>query len=182
VFIEESHDKPQMKAYEVEFKALSDPDIRQEQANQASEVSTILGLPAEQCAILLRHFKWQKERLIEHYMDMPEKVLEDAGLGQHFDRQPALEKVWGFTCDICCDNERDLDSYAMKCGHRYCASCYRQYFESKIKDEGEAARIQCPRDGCARIVDGKSIRLLVSSSILNRRVWIFESGCTDSDV
>ncbi|KAI5814870.1 hypothetical protein BZA77DRAFT_93298 [Pyronema omphalodes] len=163
-FLEDTKfDKPQKKAYEVDFRALSANDVKNEQDKQINEVSSILGRSAEQCAILLRHFKWQKERLIEIYMDGPEQVLEESGLGQDYNASPRLEKVAGFECGICCDDEPGLDTYSMKCDHRYCASCYRQYLESKIKEEGEAARIQCPSEGCSRIVDSKTIKLLVSS-------------------
>ncbi|KAA8913627.1 hypothetical protein FN846DRAFT_928980 [Sphaerosporella brunnea] len=161
-------EKPQKKAYEVDYRPLSAQTIRDEQAMQVNEISTLFGLSPEQCAILLRHFKWQKERLIERYMDNPDVVLADAGLGSEFSKPPKLEKIRGFMCDICCDDTRALDTYAMKCDHRYCADCYRQYLESKVKDEGEAARVQCPAEGCARIVDSKSIRLLVPAETYAR--------------
>lgn len=152
----------------MDFTVFSDEQIRKSQQNQVEEVSSILGLPGEQCAILLRHFKWQKDRLIEKYMDAGEEVLEEAGLGQNYDSLPRLEKVRGFVCDICCDDERGLETYAMKCNHRYCVNCFRQYLESKIKDEGEATRIQCPSEGCSRIVDSKTVDLLVPAEIDQR--------------
>jgi len=43
--------------------------------------------------------------------------------------------------------------------------CYRQYLAQKIKNEGEAARIQCPTEGCNQIVDSKSMDLLVASEL-----------------
>jgi ariadne-1 len=101
-------------------------------------------------------------------MDNPDTVLETAGLGPEFSRPPKLEKIRGFMCEICCDDEAGLDTYAMKCDHRYCVNCFRQYLESKIKDEGEAARIQCPSEGCSRIVDSKSIKILVPTDIYAR--------------
>ena len=119
---------------------------------------------------MLRFFKWQKERLIEQYMDMSEQVMKDAGLGSEFAVVPKLEKAYGFMCDICCDDEPGLETYAMKCEHRYCAGCYRQYVESKIKDEGEASRIQCPSDGCTRIVDSNSVKMLVPPAVYKRFV------------
>ncbi|PWW80594.1 hypothetical protein C7212DRAFT_350019 [Tuber magnatum] len=161
-------EKPSKKAYEVDYKVHSDEQIRAAQQIQIEEVSSILGLPGEQCAILLRFFKWQKDRLIEKYMDCPDEVLEDAGLGPGYEAPAVLEKLKGFGCEICCDDERGLDTYAMKCGHRYCADCYRQYIESKIKDEGEASRIECPAEGCSRIVGSKTIDLLVPSNINHR--------------
>lgn len=143
--------------------------MRLEQDKQVGDLSSILGLSLEQCSILLRHFKWQKERLIEQYMDTPDHVLDDAGLGSALCRPPKLEKAaFGFMCDICCEDGPGLDTYTLKCQHRYCSSCYRQYLESKIKEEGEAARIECPTEGCSRIVDSKTIRLLASDEAFLR--------------
>jgi ariadne-1 len=161
-------EKPAKKAYEVDYRALSAQTIREEQASQVNEIATLFGLSSEQCAILLRHFKWQRERLIERYMDNPDTVLEAAGLGTDSSKPPKLEKIRDFMCEICCDDSGGLDTYAMKCDHRYCVNCFRQYLESKIKDEGEAARIQCPSEGCSRIVDSKSIKLLVPPDIYAR--------------
>ena len=144
-------------------------EIQEQQDSQINEVSNILGQPPEVTAILLRYTRWNKERLIETYMDNEERLLEAAGLEAE---APTVKmaKVPGFTCDICCEDDDTLETYALKCGHRYCVDCYRQYLASKIKDEGEAARIQCPASKCNRIVDSKSLDLLVESGLRNRYV------------
>lgn len=103
-------------------------------------------------------------------MDKPEITLETAGLGPDSTEPPRTLRVKGFVCEICCEDEPGLETYAMKCGHRYCVDCYRQYLATKIKDEGEAARIQCPTTGCNRIVDSKSLDLLVANEVKNRSV------------
>ena len=56
----------------------------------------------------------------------------------------------------------------MKCGHRFCVDCYKHYLSQKIREEGEAARIRCPGDGCNRIVDSQSLDLLVSLDLKDR--------------
>lgn len=101
-------------------------------------------------------------------MDRPEHVLEEAGLGPNTTTNPQTRVIKGFACDICCEDSPGLESYALRCGHRYCVDCYRQYLAQKIKDEGEAARIQCPTAGCNRIVDSKTLDLLVASDLKNR--------------
>lgn len=128
----------------------------------------ILDLRNEEAAILLRHFRWNRERLIEEYMDRPTKVLEDAGLGQSNSSPPRLEIIPDFICDICYEDGDNLQSFAMICGHRYCVECYRHYLSQKIKEEGEAARIQCAHHGCKRIMDTKSLDLLVTPDLKNR--------------
>lgn len=160
--------RPMRKAFEVDFKVLSPADIQRSQNTQIDEVSSILGQPPESTAILLRYMRWNKERLIENYMDRPEKVLEDAGLGPNFSGSPKTISIKGFECEICYEDSPSLRSYSMICGHRYCVDCYTHYLDQKIREEGEAARIECPKDGCHRIVDSKSIKLLVATKVLHR--------------
>ena len=124
-------------------------------------MSAILGQPPEATAILLRYARWNKERLIEMYMDRQEDLLRDAGLGSSAAERPRIVQSDNFSCDICCDSEPQMETFAMRCGHRFCVNCYRQYLVQKIREEGEAARIRCPGDGCGRVVDSKSLELLI---------------------
>ncbi|CAD0107489.1 unnamed protein product [Aureobasidium uvarum] len=160
--------KPRKKAYEVDFSVYSPQDIQNQQDRQIEEVSNILGQPHEATAILMRYMRWNKERLIEQYMDKQEEVLEKAGLGQDIASPPRLEVIDGFMCEICCDDTPGMQTFAMKCNHRFCVDCYRQYLAQKIKDEGEAARIRCPGEQCNNIVDSKSLELLVTEDLKDR--------------
>ena len=160
--------KPRRKAYEVEFSVYSPQDIQAQQDKQTKEVSNIVGQPLEATAILLRYARWNKERLIEQYMDKQEEVLDKAGLGQDTAQPPKIEAVAGFMCDICCEDGQGLQTFALKCGHRFCVDCYRQYLIQKIKEEGEAARIRCPGEGCNQIVDSKSLDLLLEADLRAR--------------
>ncbi|KAJ5168016.1 uncharacterized protein N7482_003610 [Penicillium canariense] len=174
--------KQKRKPYEVEFKVLDPADIEREQLVQINEVSAILGLPPESAAILLRFGRWKQERLIEEYMEHPEETLEAAGLGTNFECTARTEFIPGFMCDICCEDGDDLETYAMRCGHRFCVNCYRHYLEQKIKEEGEAARIECPGENCNRIVDSKSLDLLVTDDLKERyRTLLTRTYVDDKD-
>lgn len=155
-------------AYDLGYKVYSPGDIQKQQEEMMNEVNMILEMSKEDAAILLRHFRWNKERLIEDFMDNPEKVVEAAGIVTSVVTPPQLETLPDFMCDICCDDEEGLKSFAMKCGHRYCVDCYRHYLTQKIKEEGEAARIQCPAEGCSRIIDARSLDLLVTPELSDR--------------
>ena len=160
--------KPSKKAYEIDHNVYSPAEIQSHQERQIDEVSAVLGQPSEATAILLRHLRWNKERLIDMYMENSDAVLEEAGLGPNINSNPKTKIISGFTCVICCEDTPGLGTYALKCEHRYCVDCYRQYLAQKIKDEGEAARIQCPTSGCNRIVDSKSLDLLVAADLKSR--------------
>ena len=160
--------KNPQKPYEVGFDVLTPGQIKRQQEDQFQEVSNIIELPPEQTAILLRFMRWNQEKLIESYMDNQKKVLEQAGLGATFAETPKTTIVPGFECGICFEDGKSLQTYALKCGHRFCADCYTNYLTGKVKEEGEAARIQCPQDGCRRIIDGKSLKMLCPEDVQSR--------------
>lgn len=160
--------KPKKKAYEIDFTVYSPADIQRQQDRQIDDVATLIEQPHEATAILLRFGRWNREKLLDNYMDNQEKVLEQAGLGQDIRTSPPrLESIPNFMCEICCETNPG-ESFAMKCGHRFCLDCYRQYLTQKIRGEGEAARIRCPGDGCNKIIDAKSLDLLVTSDLTDR--------------
>lgn len=176
-------EKPKTLAHDVAFKVFEPKDIQRQQDEMIDEVNMILSMRKEDAAILLRHFRWNKERLLEDYMDKPDAVLEAAGLNSTSENLPRLETISGFMCDICCEDDVGLESFAMKCGHRYCVDCYRQYLQQKIREEGEAARIQCPSDGCGRILDSHSLDLLVTSDLADRyRTLLNRTYVEDKDI
>lgn len=155
-------------AYDVSFKVYQPADIQRQQDELIDEVNMILDISKEEAAILLRHFRWNKERLIEDYMEKPGEVLDAAGLSKTAASRPKMQVIPGFVCEICCEDEPGLESFALKCGHRYCVDCYRQYLAQKIMGEGEAARIQCAADGCNLIIDARSLDLLVTPELTER--------------
>jgi ariadne-1 len=161
-------DKKKKPAHVVSFKVFEPSDIQRQQDDMINEVNMILDMRKEDAAIMLRYFRWNKERLLEDYMEKPDKVLESAGLSSNSATLPKLEAIPDFMCDICCEDGEGLKSFGMKCGHRYCVDCYTHYLTQKIRDEGEAARIQCPADGCGRILDSRSLDLLVTSELTGR--------------
>ncbi|KAK6428509.1 translation initiation factor eIF-2B epsilon subunit, GEF, partial [Oleoguttula sp. CCFEE 5521] len=157
------------KAFEVEYNVYSPEDIQAQQDRQIDEVAGLLEQPKESTAILLRYMRWNKERLIEQYMDKQEEMLDKAGLSEGMKSSPPrIEVKNDFMCEICCENGPGLQTFAMKCGHRFCVDCYRHYLSQKIQEEGEAARIKCPGDSCSRIVDTKSLDLLVTADLTDR--------------
>lgn len=102
-------------------------------------------------------------------------MLESAGLvdAVEKDRQvaptlPAKRVKNSFTCEICFDDDPDMETTALSCEHRFCNTCYEHYLRQKIIEEGECRNIQCPQDKCNRIVDEKTVSLLVDDKVKSR--------------
>ncbi|KAF9999618.1 hypothetical protein BGZ79_006764 [Entomortierella chlamydospora] len=158
----------QKKAYEVEFKSLLLSDILAAQSSAASHVAGILGVTVSQASKLLRSHKWNKEQLIEKYMDTPQEILNQAGvvLGE---TQASLQiRPKGFVCLICFDDDSAGSALGLRCGHVFCQPCYEQYLTQKIAEEGECRAIFCPESGCAVPVDDQVISSVVGASIMQK--------------
>jgi ariadne-1 len=153
-------DSKAKKVYEVNYKSLSPNDILNIQTEEINHVMNILGCSIDTAAILLRSFKWNKESLIESFMEDDRKVLKKSGVVMD-DHIPQLEVIKDFCCDICCEDSPDLKAFSISCHHWFCQNCYRHYLTQKIEEEGESRHISCPGE-CKLIVDQHSISLLVS--------------------
>jgi ariadne-1 len=161
-------DKDIKKSYQVDFIVHSSQDIVSFQTKEVKHVAGILGCLEQHAATLLRFFKWNKERLIERYMDSPVEVCALAGVILDSSKQPKFAAVAGFECGICCDDSPGLATLALTCGHRYCKDCYSRYLTQKINEEGESRRIQCLESSCKVIVDEKTIELVVNDAVYKK--------------
>jgi ariadne-1 len=82
-------------------------------------------------------------------------------------KKPKFKCIDGFMCDICCNDEKELQTLALACNHRFCKSCYEEYLTRKIVQEGESRKIQCPGN-CSLIVNETTIEMVVSSAVLDK--------------
>lgn len=161
-------EKNARRAHEVEFQPHSLQDIRQTQETQIANVASVCNIDPTQAAILLRHHRWNKERVIDSYMDDPERTLKKAGIVTDDSGEHCVQNLKGFECEICFDDDNGEQSYALQCGHRACTVCWGTYLTKKIKEEGESSRIQCLFDKCNVIVDEKTVELLVDRDTFER--------------
>lgn len=131
-----------------------------------------IDLSDQEAATLLRYFQWNKEKLFERYTDNPAEVKQAAGIANDKScRQqssativPAKRAKSDFVCEICYDDDPDMETAALSCGHRFCTSCYTHYLTTKIQYEGESRLIQCPAAQCKMLVHKKMVSNLVDKS------------------
>ncbi|KAI1312250.1 hypothetical protein EDD11_003007 [Mortierella claussenii] len=156
------------KAYEVDFSVVSLSEIVATQANTSGHVASILGVSVNQAAALLRSIKWDKERLVERFMDTPQEILDQAGVVLHEAHSPLQQRPAGFICEICLDDDQEGLALGLQCSHFFCQSCYEQYLTQKIVEEGECRRLFCPQSGCDFIVSEVAISKAIKESTMQR--------------
>ncbi|EEB06492.2 hypothetical protein SJAG_01533 [Schizosaccharomyces japonicus yFS275] len=165
------------KAYDVDFKVATIQDLRNWQAENLEHIMSITGLTREQTLALFRYFRWNKERLLEKYVEDPERTLKQAGVESSDQHQHSVVKKQA-TCNICFD-EGMLEMFGMDCGHEACKECYQHYLTTRIQ-EGESL-VQCPEENCSHIVSRASFDLLLPKNVLDRYYQLLDQSFVDEN-
>jgi len=153
---------------EYPFEVLSTEKIVSNMVESIKEVSAVVQdqIPTTTVRILLNHFKWDKERLMERlYSDDQEAMFVEAQVISPFKKKPeqAKKKTMKPTeeCDICCLSLPKAMMRGLECGHLYCTSCWTEYLTTKIMDEGASQMIECP-GSCKIVVNDQTVMALIT--------------------
>ncbi|KAF7325537.1 RBR-type E3 ubiquitin transferase [Mycena kentingensis (nom. inval.)] len=176
--------KPSRKAYELEYESLSQSAVQRLMAQDLEHVRNILGVDESTAGLLLRHNAWNKERLIEQYMDNADKMLVAAGAAlpdpesaptPRASRRPVARRSkhspppspTTFTCPICFDDDPSLTARALACGHAACSSCWSAYVTHQIRAEA-AHTCRCMTEGCTLVAPDAFVRASVDGDTYTR--------------
>uniref|UniRef100_A0A158R583 RBR-type E3 ubiquitin transferase n=1 Tax=Syphacia muris TaxID=451379 RepID=A0A158R583_9BILA len=119
------------------------------------EVAEIVDLPATVCRLLLHHYKWNKESLLERFYEAvdPNAFFADANIVSPF-------KVG--ICEICyCHSTLT----GLLCNHKFCYSCWDTYLTTKVR----RPHVACPEHNCLIIVDDERALSLIKSERVSSR-------------
>jgi ariadne-1 len=156
------------------FEVLSPEGIVQLMEDSIREVNTVVEISATTTRILLNHFKWDKEKLIERfYNGDQDQMFHEAHVINPF-RKPTvadrpkvrLSRVTSAAdteeCEICFTVLPTSMMTGLACGHRFCTQCWGEYLTGKIMEEGIGQSIPCAAEGCDILVDDRTVmRLLI---------------------
>lgn len=138
------------------------------------EVNTVVQIPSTITRILLNHFRWDKEKLMERYYDGDQDSLfseahvvspykKDATRPNKRSTRASSSSTSSneVLCEICCFSKPQADMTGLECGHKFCSLCWADYLTSKIIDEGMGQTISCAAYGCDILVDDVTVMNLV---------------------
>lgn len=157
------------------FEVLSTEEIVQHMIDCIKEVNNVVEIPATTTRILLNHFKWDKEKLMERYYDGDqEQLFAEARvinpLVKHTcqpstsssrSKVPKLRSSSTEECEICFMPTAASHMTGLECSHRFCTECWCHYLTTKIIQEGMGQTIACAAHGCNILVDDVSVMRLV---------------------
>jgi len=166
----------QTEVDEYPFEVLSTEEIVQHMVDSIKEVNTVVEIPATTTRILLNHFKWDKEKLMERFYDGDQdQLFSEARVINPF-RKPAVisrlkvkpprrtSATDTEECEICFMVLPSSMMTGLECGHRFCTQCWGEYLTTKIMEEGVGQTIACAAHGCDILVDDATVMRLVRDS------------------
>jgi len=162
--------KEKMEVEDYPFEVLSTEQIVQHMIDNIRDVNTVVGIPATTTRILLNHFKWDKEKLMERYYDGDQEALFlEAHVVSPFKKPSRTQRYqvrsssMGIEeCEICLMSLPASMMTGLECGHRFCAKCWTEYLTTKIIEEGMGQTITCAAHGCDILVDDATVMRLIT--------------------
>ncbi|VDM38487.1 unnamed protein product [Toxocara canis] len=162
------------------------------------DVAAIVRLPPTVCRLLLHHYKWNKESLLERnsrFVMYTATCLEVCTVTEpiygafghfRFYESPDPDAFFAdanvvspFKSRRRAENAHELvDTCSiccnrailtgLLCGHRFCYPCWDAYLSTKIMEEGRAY-VACPQLNCPIVVDDEKTLALIKSDTVKKR-------------
>lgn len=161
----------QSDADEYVYEVLTTEEIVQYMIDCIHEVNNVVEIPTTTIRILLNHFKWDKEKLMEALYDSDQdRLFSEAKVINPFNKELAITKPktkknsMTEECEICYMIYPSSLLTGLECGHRFCINCWREYLHNKIMEEGMGQTIECAAHNCNILVDDVSVMRLIKDS------------------
>jgi len=152
-----------MEIDEYLFEVLSVEDVVNHMIDSINEVYKVTQIPTTTIRILLHHFNWDKEKLMEKfYSEDQNKIFKEAQvLSPYRYIKPGNSSKSLRECGLCCLSlPMEMVFTGLECGDFYCTQCWTEYLTTKIMDEGASQMIECP--GCNIVVDDQTVMKLIT--------------------
>ena len=173
-------------------------EILANQKEAVAEVAVLLGLSSHEAGVLLRHFKWDKERCVERWWSEGESLRVKLGLPT----EKSSAESWLMTStEIPCIRCNRLpegskqsavlsplhismfvsETTAMSCGHFFCAGCWRGLIEQAIDAGASCLSCTCPALDCKLVLPEPLVERFCADKLPRYRRVLLESFVVQSN-
>lgn len=148
------------------------------------EVVDTLALPSETlAALLLRRFEWNKQKLIDEWLEDPDRVLKKLGM-TNLNLENKAKTNAKFKCPVCDELYPAKETFALGCGHRYCADCWQGFLTVQIRSGPTCTTSHCPAPKCPVLVHEEAFRQFCAPEVFAKyqvgaRLLTTRSFCTN---
>ncbi|XP_019107942.2 probable E3 ubiquitin-protein ligase ARI8 isoform X3 [Beta vulgaris subsp. vulgaris] len=150
-----NHQKP--------YKVITEAAVRHCQERDIKNISDILSITKDEASLLLLHFDWNANAVLDEWFTNGQKLREELGLTD-VPMDVAMESpdAKDVTCGICSGNFSRHLVAAASCGHIFCNTCWTGYIGTSIKDGLACLKLRCPDSSCNTAVGLDMINMLAS--------------------
>eukprot|EP00937_MAST-01D_sp_MAST-1D-sp2_P005190 g5190.t1 len=149
-------------------------DLLKEQELVVHDVSSVLSMPPLAVGVLLRAFRWNREKLYEQFYADRDEVLRKCGVQFFAASQSAAADGGGggggdqdatavsaaaagggpeeLHCEICFEDVSMSNSFCLGCKHRFCRECWEGYLTNAVSEGTRSVFAPCPSQGCKEVV------------------------------
>lgn len=164
-FIEEDpdhdyFDNASFRRQQQSYTVLREADIKCQQEDDITKVSTVLSISRVDASILLRHYNWSVSKVHDAWFADEDAVRKSVG----FLDKPVVEfsNAGELTCGICFDSYSRDKVASAACGHPFCCACWRGYISATVNDGLGCLMLRCP-DPCCRAAVGQDMIDMLAS-------------------
>ena len=136
------------------YKIHTQNEVRIQIETTVQKVANYLDLSEDHWAVnlLLRHFKWNEEQLLQEYFEYDAyELLAKCGVLSKKQRQQPKYKKGVFECPMCLDAVKVSNSFSMD-GHQICNDCFQHYIISNITKSMDCINMTFPFYKCNVII------------------------------
>ena len=164
---EENETQRKSKGREFEFKVLSIEEIVKQMQECIEQIRNVIDLPSATIRTLLKHFKWDTQKLLEQLFDANrDQLFQKIGIVLSKEstnkRRGISESKESTDCLICFSCVKVSEMFGLDCDHHYCKACWKAYLTNKIMSEGSVVAITCAQTDCNVVVDDEQIQQLIT--------------------
>ncbi|CCD23533.1 E3 ubiquitin-protein ligase HEL1 NDAI_0B05000 [Naumovozyma dairenensis CBS 421] len=134
----------------LKYECLTTQGIYERMLKRIHHLQPLFSIPPDDILILMQHYDWNEERLLEKWTEKMDDLLEEIGLNVTSKKivdntnsnTRGLKYRKDFSCFICCD-DKTTETFSLECGHEYCLDCYRHYIEDKLHEGNIITCMDC---------------------------------------
>ena len=167
VLLSDMSDEDQM---DTRSSCLSDADFFTRLKANMKYLAQALDVHEDVAFICLQHFDWDRDLLLEGFLECRNDVLSHVSINPDSVREPqglrAAEVPADATCDVCFETMDSSSALCLPCGHAFCKTCWTEHIKNSIKNTGNVVR--CMHENCMRQIVVSDIVTLCGEEMANK--------------
>lgn len=159
---------------EFPYDVLSTEEVTKHMEDCITEFNIVANISKTTARLLLNHFNWDKEKLMERFYDSDqEKLFKEARVTNPATLEMKEEVITNAAgmeeCHVCCLSLPPKMMFGLGCGHRFCTNCWREYITTRIIEEGAAQSVMCAGHNCKVVMEDQEVLDLLHDSKVKQK-------------